>query len=69
MFQVILDGMEEFPGDAEIRVEPVQLLHKSYFAVFTEKPALDEADDGGNSGLGRVLHSTFLAGVIDAAIL
>ena len=61
--------MEEIPGNAEIRVEPVQLLHESYLAVFTEKPALDEADDGGNAGLGRVLHSTLLAGVIDITVL
>ena len=42
---------------------------ESYPAVFTEKPALDETDDGGNAGLGRVLHSTLLAGVIDITVL
>ena len=69
VFQVILNGMEEVPGDAEIGVEPVQMFHESYLAVLTEKPALDEADDGGNTRLGRVLHGTLLAGVIDVAVL
>ena len=35
----------------------------------TEKPALDEADDGGNTRLGCVFHGTLLAGVIDVAVL
>lgn len=61
--------MEEIPGDAEIRVEPIQMFHESYLAVLTEKPALDEVDDGGNTRLGRVFHGTLLAGVIDVAVL
>lgn len=69
MFQVILNGMEKVPGDAEIGVEPVQMLHESYLTVLTEKPALNEADDGGNTRLGRVLHGALLAGVIDVAVL
>ena len=62
MLQIIPNGMEEILGNAEIGVEPVQLLHENYLAVLTEKPALDQADDGGDTGLGRVLHGTLLAG-------